>query len=326
VNKKQWLKAAQLVALLLLLGQGGCSTERAIRASSTEPPKPYLRVQRPDEDSIELQVALRQFLPAERRGPAIWLVAASHLGEPQYYKQLQEHLNAQTYVLYEGVGGKPSKAGSSIGGLQANLAHSLGLVFQLEAIDYERPNFTNSDLTLEQLAQLLRSQQPGSGAAGAENQLGQLLSVMDGSSIVGALLNLALKFIGSSPYLQGMTKLMFIEILGEVKGDLSEAGGLPPDIKHLVDALIKARNQVVIDDLKKVVRKRSSKASVAVFYGAGHMYDLEKKLQTELGYRPARDVWLTAFGVKLSRAGLSESDVDMVRTLVRWQMKQLEMK
>jgi hypothetical protein len=56
------------------------------------------------------------------------------------------------------------------------------------------------------------------------------------------------------------------------------------------------------------------------------MYDLEKKLQTELGYRPARDVWLTAFGVKLSRAGLSESDVDMVRTLVRWQMKQLEMK
>ena len=32
--------------------------------------------------------------------------------------------------------------------MQAELAHSLGLVFQLDAINYDRTNFLNSDLSI----------------------------------------------------------------------------------------------------------------------------------------------------------------------------------
>ena len=44
--------------------------------------------------------------------------------------------------------------------MQSTLAHSLGLVFQLDAIDYDRANFLNSDLSIEQIQGIMGGSQP----------------------------------------------------------------------------------------------------------------------------------------------------------------------
>src|SRR5262245_43325779 len=83
----------------------GCAT--GPKGAAYDPkasPAPYLRIAYPDEDTVELQIASRRFTPARGKGPAVWLVGASHIGESNYYAALQKQLDAQTLVLYEGVG------------------------------------------------------------------------------------------------------------------------------------------------------------------------------------------------------------------------------
>src|SRR5262249_2100362 len=158
------------------------------------------------------QIAVRRFLPARGHGPEIWLVGASHVGESNYYATLQRYLDRSDLVLFEGVGANKSAKFDSQedSSLQHTMAGALGLVFQLEAVDYDRVPFRNSDLTIAQLQHLLAgNQKEGGEQKGTEagQEFDQLLSMMDGSSTLGMLMHVGLRLIGSSPKLQAMTKI-----------------------------------------------------------------------------------------------------------------------
>jgi len=291
-----------------------------------------MRVARPDSNTVTLQIAVRRFVPRNGSGPVIWLSGASHIGESNYFASLQRHLDAQALVLFEGVGAKNKKMRFDPDeevSIQHTMAASLGLVFQLSAINYDRRNFRNSDLTIAQLQGLLKDGTATNPAAGstsgkASEEFQQLLQIMDGSSFLGTLLQAGLKLIGSSPKLQTLTKVMLIEILGQLKGDLSQIKGVPPEIQRLLEVIIRERNKVVFDDLKAELRAFKPPRSISVFYGAGHMADLEKLLREELKYRPLDEVWLSALTVNTRTAGLSSLEMEMMRGLIQWQMEALQ--
>jgi len=292
-----------------------------------------MRIVRADSGAVSLQIAVRQFQPADRRGPSIWLVGASHVGESNYYAALQKHLDRQGLVLFEGVGAKsrrPQFDPEEETSLQHTMAGALGVVFQLQAVRYDREHFRNSDLTIAQLQQLLQGRtrgaeaEAGGSGAGADQEFDQLLQMMDGRSTLGFLLHIGLKLIGSSAKLQAMTKLVLIEALGGVQGDMAQMKGLPPSIQRLMVVIIQERNKVVLADLASVLKARPRPVSIGVFYGAGHMADLEKRLRANLNYRPRSEVWLTALSVDLQAAGLSSTEVDAMRQLVRWQLDALQ--
>ena len=88
--------------------------------------------------------------------------------------------------------------------------------------------------------------------------------------------------------------------------------------------IIQERNKVVVEDLRKELRAPRPARGISIFYGAGHMADLEKRLRTELRYRPRGEVWLTAMSVDLREAGLSAAEMDAMRGLIRWQMEALK--
>ena len=323
-------------AALCLLASGfiGCAGSKHTHASlaADSPPQPYMRVARPDSNTVTLQIAIRRFVPEKGRGPVIWLSGASHIGESNYFATLQRHLDAQALVLFEGVGAKEKKmrfnADEEVS-IQHTMATSLGLVFQLSAIDYDRPNFRNSDLTIAQLQRLLTdgtaTDRAGEGTnTKASEEFQQLLQIMDGSSFLGTLLHAGLKLIGSSPKLQALTKVMLIEMLGQLKGDMSQLKGVPPEVQRLLEVIIRERNKVVFDDLKASLRAFSPPRSISVFYGAGHMADLEKLLRDELNYRPLDEVWLSALTVNTRTAGLSNLEMEMMRSLIQWQMEALQ--
>ena len=79
-----------------------------------------------------------------------------------------------------------------------------------------------------------------------------------------------------------------------------------------------------MSDLKEEIRAPFAPRSISVFYGAGHMADLEKRLRSEMGYRPKGEVWLTALSVNTRTTGLSAAELEMMRGLIRWQLEALQ--
>ncbi len=294
-----------------------------------------------------MQIALRKFLPARHPGPAIWLAAVMHVGQPDYYRALQRFLDARTVVLYEGINpeARPRHAHPSTAAatnlplpsaqtdtnapysMQSTLARSLGLVFQLEAIDYDRTNFLNSDLSILQIQRIMAAQAPTAapGQKGASNaSFNTLLQIMDGSTFLGSLFKIGMQFIALNPKLQALAKLALIEAVGRLKGDLSDMRGVPQDWKQLIKVLIEARNQNLMADLNSELKKIPPSGSIAVFYGAGHMDDLEKRITVRLHYLPADELWLTAFSVDLRQSGISPAEAQITRDLIKGQMDQMQ--
>lgn len=340
------IRARQLMLVGLLVGwwcwsaqgENGAAGDQgrsgASAGSPADPPQPYMRVQRGEEGTVSLQIALRQFLPRDTEGPEIWLAGVSHVGETNYYQELEAFLKRRTLVLFEGVGfdkqvfrerqrqlrADPNAEGS----LQTVLASSLDLAFQLDTIDYDQDHFRNSDMTVEEIQKLmLRQAEEGrlDGVAESNPEFLALMAAMEGSSWLGAFLHVGVKLLGTNPKLKAMTRLMLIEVLGGVRGDLSEMQGLPPDVQELLRVLIRARNGVVLRDLKDALAESDRDSSVAVFYGAAHMDDLEKRLRNELSYRSGEERWMTALKVHPEAAGLSATEINAIRGLIdlQWQ-------
>jgi len=334
-------KSAIILLGALTLALADCPARA--QAADTPVSQPYTRIANPDTNTVELQIALRKFVPAQNAGPAIWLAAVMHVGEPAYYHALQHFLDGQTVVLYEGIDpdshphhvhdspdGSTSAAPRTVmkddSSMQSTLARSLGLVFQLNAIDYDRTNFLNSDLSVLQIQRIMAegwAPRPPGQKGETDASLDVLLQIMDGSSFLGSLFKIGLQFIAASPQLQAVAKLTLIEAVGELKGDLSDIQGLPPEWKKLIKVLIEARNQNVLVDLIAELKKVPSSGSIAVFYGVGHMDDMEKHITGDLHYRPAGELWFSAFSVDLRKSGISPSEAQWMRQLIQGQMDQM---
>lgn len=296
-------------------------------------PAPYLRSVTRDDGVATLEVAARELVPDRRRAPHIWLVGVVHLGEERYYQELQTLLDGQAVVLFEGIGATDGnfQLQEEDFSLQDAMAKALGLKFQLEAINYHRPNFRNSDLDYAGLARLFEGE-PGTadveeGAATPESGGGEfnlLVQIMEGRGLFGGLARLGVAAVGSSPRLQAATRLMLIEMLGNLPANLSDVAGMAPGMQRLMEGLIERRNEVVLRDVRREIRRRPRPASIAVFYGAGHMGHLETSICAALGYVPKADRWFTALSVDPKAAGLSRLELAMTRTMVRMQLKALQ--
>jgi hypothetical protein len=320
----------------LLLTNAGCRSSKpeavAAQPAPTNPPAPYLRIAQPRTNLIELQIALREFVPATRSQPKIWLAAVSHVGDSNYYARLQQHLDGQDLVLYEGITDRASRLqkrkqpsnpepDTEETSIQNTMAESLGLAFQLTSIDYSSVRFQNSDLTIEELQRLIAKETPAGGRQSkTANEFQKLLAMMEGDGLAALVMHAGLRLIGSSPKLRALARLMMIETLGRFSGNLAEFEGLPPEWKRLVQILIDSRNDAVLRDVQTALAKRNAPKSIAIFYGAAHMDNFERRIISEFNYRPGRVHWLPAFSVDLQKSRLTPAEVEMIRGFVSWQM------
>ena len=262
-----------------------------------------------------LQVVARTLASPAEQGPTVTLLGVSHVGDRSYYEKIQKKLDAAALVLFEGVGfgddGPPQgnrDDGGGVSELQLSLASSMGLVFQLQAIRYDRPHFRNSDISPEALLSKL---QGGKGKPSAKGGSGGKGDAPDKGKP------------GGKTDKGNFESRQFVEALGSIEGDvtrLAEASG--PGMRKFMRALLEDRNAIVFRDLRKVLKQKKPPKSIVVFYGAAHMPDLEERIVEKLGFKPAGDEWLTAFGVNPKKAGLSAFEVGLVRKMIRVQLQQ----
>jgi hypothetical protein len=174
------------------------------------------------------------------------------------------------------------------------LAEWFGLQFQVDGIDYSRPHFVHADLTAEEFAAAgggsfvprKEGEQPGDPAAGLPPQIRQALKQME------AMLPMVEQMLGQPGPMRDAAKRMIASMLGREDVDSMIATVMP----GLSELLIDKRNVVVVERLKE--RAPETKGSIAIFYGAAHMRDLETRIVETLGYRRGGARWLRAWEIE----------------------------
>lgn len=197
--------------------------------------------------------------------------------------------------------------------LQAQLATALDLDFQLDAINYDRDNWICSDMTMDQLQRAFTDR-------GLD--FGPISSTLAGSSLPGRIVKGLLKII---TLLDTMTKgaitdtlkVCLIEMLGN---DQIMDQAMTQFGEGFGEVIIGERNQIVMDDLSKMLAKTDAK-TIAVFYGAGHLPDFERRLH-ELGYEPIDTQWEQAIAVDVKRSAMPAEQLRQMRMMIRQSMQQ----
>jgi hypothetical protein len=275
------------------------------QTQNTPAPVVYVRTRQIGVDTLVMETKTKSFRPAKGNGPIISLVGVVHIGDAVYYKQLQTLLDKQNIVLYERV--KPPKqpfatptpasapiAPTTTGptprppaSMQKRLAETLGLTFQLTEIQYNRPFFINSDLSFDDLRTLAAQ-----GGKATEEQLSSLTGSLTGQGFMGEFMNGMMDRMDKNPRQKRYFKRFLMQTLSTAGLMETALGKSKPGQMSMQDLIIVERNKEVIKDLKTTITKKPR--TIAIFYGAGHMEDLEKRLITEMAYKPAEERWFVA--------------------------------
>jgi len=207
-------------------------------------------------------------------------------------------------------------------GLQAQLADMLNLEFQLDAMDYGGENWRCSDMTMSQLSRAMAARGIDFG------DLGGVGGSLAGSGLPGKLVALLVRLVKLADVMfdgvmSDMAKVMMIEVLGDPtiteQALQTQFGG------GFAEVLIDERNQIVMDDLKRVINTEPAVKSVAIFYGAAHMPDFVARLKDQLNYEPvpgpAGSEWITAIEVDMSKTALSPQDIETFRKMMRQSLR-----
>ena len=179
--------------------------------------------------------------------------------------------------------------------LQGRLAAALALVHQGDGIDYGRQGWQPSDMAIDEVRRAVAAR--GGDFSKAEDMLA-------GRGLTGVMVRL---FLGLLRAMDAFTngdarlavKATLVDKLGSGPAEPEADGAFD---EATIGAIIQDRNQVVVEDLDLLRATCPELPSIAIFYGAGHMPDFERRLASR-GFRPGRMRWLRAIDVDLSRAG-----------------------
>lgn len=261
-------------------------------ASAQEYQQQFFRISQEEGEARALQVAVAEYLLPG--GSTVSLVGAIHVGDASYYDELNELLAHSDYVLYElvgppGVKPQPLQAGSGLlNAVQKGFARMLHASHQLDKIDYSPSSFIHADVSPADIAkealkrgdslplilgkvflELLLYSRISQSEARSDLNIPELLTLYLDVSARRDVIAQSLVYFSGSLSLSGLGALEY----------------------YLIDL----RNERVLTVLKNVLRVQPSPRQIAIFYGAGHMPDLESRIIRELGAKLLRVHWLNAW-------------------------------
>lgn len=234
------------------------------------------------------------FRPADRA--SVSLVAVVHIGEEIYYRNLQSLFEEYEAVLYEMVRDEDDTQAPKvhsdhpISQIQIGMKKLLELEFQLDCIDYSRKNFVHADLSPDAFAQLQ--------AERGETILGLLVKAAFeeqrrlSSNKLDALNPFAMLLALTSRDRGHQLKFMLGRQMGQMEDVLA---GIDKGSDGKGSAILSGRNEHAMKILAQQIARGRRK--LAIFYGGGHMPDLEKRLLAQ-GFQPRAETWYVAWDVR----------------------------
>jgi hypothetical protein len=225
------------------------------------------------------------------------LVGAVHVGDLQYYTQLNRRFGQYQALLYELVAppGTRIQPGRNAGSnhpvtlLQNSMKSFLELEHQLERIDYTRPNFVHADMSPDQFADSM-NQRDESFLQLYARMMGQALAQQTEQAAEGASSDLDIMLAFFSEDRARKLKIAIARQFQTMEAALSGLSG--PE----GSTLITERNKRALAVLRK--QMNSGRRQIGIFYGAGHLTDMGERLEKDFNLQPVGIVWLEAWNLR----------------------------
>lgn len=244
---------------------------------------------------VALETAITSFATTgnQYRGVRVDLVGAIHIADKAYYEELNRRFRGYDAVLYELVAREDANvpqpgqsSGSVVGGMQVGMKSLLQLEYQLDCIEYGRKNMVHADMSPEEFAATMKRRNESftgmffrllgrSMAEQADDPLGT-----SDLQIVAALF---------APDRAQRLKLLMAKEFANMEGEISIFDG--PD----GSAIITERNKKAFEVLNREINKGRKK--LAVFYGAGHLPDMQRRLREDFEMRRTGTQWIPAWSL-----------------------------
>jgi len=281
----------------------------------------YIRIRKNERKlAVAMETAVVT-LSGSRKFPAatVDLIGAVHLGEPEYYDQLNDLFKKYDVVLFEAVmpedavrdglrpgGDDGSRRGdladeqdwndakvgfTAISVVQLGMKDALGMEFQLSGVDYTPDNFVHADMTAEEFEESMKSR--------GESFSGMLLSEM-GKSMSSQqkqnplATNLDMMFSAfSSDRAYAIRRIAANQLAKAGDGEaFATADG--------TSTIITERNRKCLAVLDQELKKKHRK--IGIFYGAGHFADMEKRMVQDFGFARTAEDWIVAWHLRDPKA------------------------
>ena len=257
----------------------------------------FVRLRRDQDDKpIALETAIVSYVPNTPAGAALTvdLIGAIHVADKTYYERLNKIFARYDAVLYELIApsgtripkGTKVKARNAVSGLQLSMKRMLELEFQLEQIDYSRNNFIHADFSPQEFSQSMKNR---------GESFSQMLFRMLGQSLATQSKNtndantaLLLAFFSRNRALK--LKQALAQQFEDLEGQLSILGGPQGS------TIITERNKRALAVLKKEIK--DGKKKLGIFYGAGHLADMERRLIDDFGMKRSQESWVPAWSLQ----------------------------
>jgi hypothetical protein len=241
-----------------------------------------------------LQLAIVRYAAGDERF-TVDLISAIHVGDAAYYEDLNVRFRAYDVLLYEmivsGDEGEPGAAeGGGAGGLglitlmQNGLKDMLDLTYQLDGIEYDAANFVHADMTSAMFAESMEERDESlyvyfwrAFFAAMDDYGRDPLGLKDLQLVSGAIA-------------AGRSDALKITLAHDLV-----ATSFSPDVfgGENGSALIEARNEHAVTVLKRQIE--AGNRHIAIFYGAAHMPDFERRLVNDLGLQKTAIEWVDAW-------------------------------
>ncbi|MEZ6149176.1 MAG: hypothetical protein R3C09_03570 [Pirellulaceae bacterium] len=259
-------------------------------ASAAQAPD-FVRVFKPGGVPKALQTAVATYRkPGEADGVEVVLIGAVHIGEPAYYRELNELFQRFDALLYElvaepgaGVPDPKDRGVSPISTIQVGMKETLQLTFQLDEVDYDAKNFVHADMTPQEFFDTMDARKEGVLQMFFRS-LGSGIAMQSAGKggDVGLLAALV-----SSDRPKGLRRA-FAEQMQMMDGQMAALTG--EDGKS---TLITERNAKAFQVLDREIK--AGKKKLGIFYGAGHLKDMHQRLIDNYGMEQVEVRWLDAW-------------------------------
>jgi hypothetical protein len=245
---------------------------------------------------LSMQTAIVRYVPAKadkaKEGLVIDLVSVVHIADRKYFDKLNTRFEDYDAVLFELVmakGTKVPKGGVKKGSnplsmIQEIMTLVLQLDLQTRCIDYTPKNFVHADLSPQELSDIIKKR--------GDNSLSMILT------IAGEVLREQNKMAGKPG--QNFDPLTLLTdpkapsklkvIMAEQMEQMADGTGLGKTLNQL---LIDERNAACMKVLNEQIA--DGKKKIAIFYGAAHMPDFERRLVEKHGMERQKVIWYDAW-------------------------------
>ncbi|MGL6226180.1 MAG: hypothetical protein ACRC10_06090 [Thermoguttaceae bacterium] len=243
-------------------------------------------------------------LENEEQALSVDLITAIHLGDAEYFRELNERFKEYEVVLFELLLPENTTINQVIlssqvsdteenflARYQNSMTEVLGLVHQLDHINYRAPNFVHADMSSEEF--MRRVKERGELKQTVLRALNSNFADRDyeSSRQEGRLWTVLISDAKSSALtLKRHFALALIEQMEESIWILSGDEG---------STILDQRNSIVLDRLKEQIEL--GKKRIAIFYGGAHLPGLAQNLKNDFGMKEKGKSWILAWDISVGR-------------------------